>query len=469
MNARKMITRADIEREIIRRYIAPTRKKRADYIGVEFELPIVNKKKQAVDFHVVHAMTESFAKEFGFTDFRYDDEGNICAAQDPPTQDDLSFDCSYNTLEFSFGREQNLNVIHQRFQSYISYINQFLGEHNHCATGMGINPYYKYNEITPVPNGRYRMLLHHLSSYEKYADQMLFHNIPYYGLIACSAQTHINAHEQNLPETINLFNMLEPLKALLFANSPSGDYLCLRDHLWRESMHGLNPHNVDCWNIHVDSVEEIAAYIRSMSLYCTERDGKYINFAPVPLDEYFASDSIEGEYYDGGLYRHITWEPELSDLQYLRSFKFVDLTFRGTLELRSACMQPVSEAMTVPAFHLGLACEMDRVRKILDDISIYRQGYTIAELRKQFVMRSLPAFADKTELQDALVQLVETAQAGLQRRGLGEEALLRPLKRRAAAMKSPALEVMEGLEAGRSLEEYIAKYAVLEDTDETAF
>jgi len=460
-----MINQKDIEKELYRRYIEPTKEERLEYVGVEFELPIVNLSREPVEFDVVHRMVEAFVSEFAFDDFKYDDEGNICSALDPVTGDDLSFDCSYNTLEFSFGREENMLVIWDRFRIYYRFISSFLQENGHGITGMGLNPYFEYNDIVPVPNGRYRMLLHHLRSYEKYADQMLFHKIPYYGLIACSAQTHLNAEEEDLPDMINSFNRLEPLKAILFANSPmedsEGGYLCVRDHLWRESMHGLNPHNVDGWNIQVESTDEIIAYIRSMSLYCTERDGKYINFPPTPLDDYFSKESMSGEYYDGGEYRQISWQPELSDLEYLRSFKFVDLTFRGTLELRSTCMQPVREAMTVPAFHLGLSARRRELKYLLRDASIYKQGFNPVELRKLFVRRRWPVFADREEYRELLQNLVALAANGLEGRGFGEEVLLEPLKERARRMESPALEAIRGIESGRTIEDYIREYGTL--------
>ncbi|MBQ9061099.1 MAG: glutamylcysteine synthetase [Firmicutes bacterium] len=460
-----MITRKDIDEELYRRYIIPTKKERREHIGVEFELPIVNLNKEPVDFEVVHRMVEAFVTEFKFTDLKYDDEGEICSALEPVTGDDLSFDCSYNTLEFSFGRAENLLVIRDRFRTYFTFISDYLREQDHGITGMGLNPYFRYNDITPVPNGRYRMLLHHLKSYEKYADQMLFHKLPYYGLIACSAQTHLDASESDLPDMINSFNRLEPLKALLLSNSPfeepEGDYLCVRDHLWRESMHGLNPHNVDGWNIEAGSTEEIVAYIRSMSLYCTERDGKYINFPPMPLEEYFARDRVSGEYYDGGRYRTISWQPRLTDLEYLRSFKFVDLTFRGTIELRSSCMQPVREAMTVPAFHLGLQERRTELKRLLGDADIYKQGFHPVELRKLLVRRRWPAFADRDELRELLENLVALSADGLAARGLGEETLLDPLMDRAARLESPALEMLRGIEAGKTVEDYIREYGTL--------
>ena len=456
-----MITNNDIDEAIYKRWIAPTKNKKQKYIGTEFELPIVNLDKKAVDFKIVHRLTKSFAEHFGFDSFHYDDDGNICAAEHSDKNgngDSISFDCSYNTLELSFGKETSLHRIDARFRRYVGFINEFLSDYHHILTGMGLNPYYQFDNLVPIPNGRYRMLLHHLKSYEKYADQMLFHNIPYYGLIACSEQTHIDVSENELVRFINVFNRLEPFKALLFANSPSDEYLCLRDHLWRESMHGLNPHNVDSWNVELHSVDEIVAYIRSMSLYCTERDGHYINFTPTPLETYFASKNVTGEYWDGNQYQRIEWQPELNDLQYLRSFKFVDLTFRGTLELRSTCTQPFSEAMSVPALNVGLSQRLGELEEILDKSEIFRYGYTTAELRKMFVKTPLPAFAHSDKLKVTLHQIVWLAYNGLRDRGLGEEELLLPLLDRADRMESPAAEMVRNLKNGKTLEDYILRY-----------
>ena len=166
-----------IKQAIYRKYIEPTRQRDGRYIGVEFEIPIVNKARKAVDFSIVFDMVDAFAAEFGFNEQIHDDEGNISSISSVENGDDLSFDCSYNTLEFSFGREKNLNDIHDRFCSYYSFVREFLEKHGHTVTGMGINPYFRYNNNIPVPNGRYRMLLHHLSSYRNYKGKLLFHDI----------------------------------------------------------------------------------------------------------------------------------------------------------------------------------------------------------------------------------------------------------------------------------------------------
>lgn len=96
---------------------------------------------------------------------------------------------------------------------------------------------------------------------------------------------------------LNTFTKLEPFKTLILANSLWGEnaeILCSRDNFWRNSLHGLNRHNVDMYNVVFDTTDEIVRYIKSMSLYCVEREGKYINFSPVVLSKYFSSDRIKG-------------------------------------------------------------------------------------------------------------------------------------------------------------------------------
>lgn len=35
------------------------------------------------------------------------------------------------------------------------------------------------------------------------------------------------------------------------------------------------------------------------SIFCTERDGKYIHFRPIPIISYLKEKEIIGEYYEG--------------------------------------------------------------------------------------------------------------------------------------------------------------------------
>lgn len=454
-----------LDEAIYKRYIAPTKRERTKLAGLEFELPIVNRENLPVDFDVVHKVTDAFIQTFSFDKTDRDDDGFIYMAMDEETGDTLSYDCSYNTLEFSFGTEEDLNELYQRFTRYYTFVQEALGRHNHTLTGMGINPHYAVNKNVPVVSERYRMLLHHLSSYKKYGREILFHKHPNFGLFSCASQIQMDVEEDNLVETLNTFTKLEPLKALLFANSAwSGEheYFCCRDELWRNSLHGLNRHNVDMYGLEFESVDEIVRYIQSMSLYCVEREGKYINFPPISLLEYFTSEEITGEYFDGETYRQIGVHPDISDLQYLRSFKFEDLTFRGTVEFRSVCEQPVSEIMASGAFHAGLMENLHALTELLEnDKVIYHKGYNPSELRRIFVRTNIPAVFNQRELSGLLLRILEIAKTGLQKRGLQEEKFLQPLYRRAEKLLSPAREMSEGIQAGKSMDDYIEEYGRL--------
>lgn len=460
-----VISDINLNQAIYQKYIYPTKRKRKPYVGVEFELPIVNLKKCSVDFSVIHRLTNTFINQFSFDILHKDDNGDIYSAQSSVNHDSISYDCSYNTLELSFGTESDLNVLYQRFTRYYCFIQRFLELYHYTLTGMGINPYHNFNRNEPIPNGRYRMLYHHLCSYEKYGQMIPFHHNPNFGLFSCASQVQLDVEENTLVETLNTFTELEPLKSLLFANSVWGkehEWLCIRDLFWKNSLHGLNRHNVDMYETDFCNTEEIVSYIESMSLYCVEREGKYINFPPTPLKKYFESEEITGEYYDKNNYHEIHFKPQIEDLAYLRSFKFEDLTFRGTVEFRSVCEQPVSEIMTPAAFHTGLMQNLSSLTQLLNSNSaIYQYGYTASELRDLLNRREFPDFLDKAAVSALLIKVLDIAWDGLAKRGLHEECFLEPLYKRAKYLYNPARQMADGLDAGVPIEYYIKEYAKL--------
>lgn len=460
------MTNDQILQKLYEKYIRPTEDNNDNFIGVEIEMPIVNLNRQAVDFKVVHTLTEKFCARFGFAVSGIDDEGNVYAAQHEPTGDILSYDCSYNNLELSFGRETALSEIDRRFREYYGFIQSFFKPYRYTLTGMGVNPYRRYNRNFPVPNGRYRMLFHHLHSYRSYEGLMDFHPFPEFGTFSSASQVQLDVNLRKLPQTLNVMNRLEPLKALLFSNSVLPDYdpglLCCRDMFWEKSSHGINPKNIGMYDTSFDSDDQILRYIADTSIYCAERGEKYVNFRPMKITEYLQAKAVQGEYYDDGVYKSITIEPQIEDLAYLRTFKFEDLTYRGTIEYRSACTQPIRDAMTLPAFHIGLKENLGALDDLLrgDDV-IYGHGFSPIQLRKMLLRRKLPAFIDADRLYALLEAVVDTARDGLIKRGLGEEAYLAPLYERIARRASPVEQMLRALENGVPEEEIIVDYAAI--------
>ena len=457
----------EIRQAIYDKYIAPTKKERPDYIGVEIEMPVVNLNGQAVDEAVSIAAAESFIEHFGFIESGRDTDGNITSARDSKNGDILSFDCCYSNLELSFGKAVGLFEIKERFEKYVRFLNSEFEKHGYTLTGMGVNPNADINHNLPIQNERYRMLYHHLHSYPKHKNEvaMRFHERPDFGTFTSASQVQLDVRYDELTDVINVFGLLEPYKALLFANSYLPDYpdfLCVRNMLWEHSMQGYNPHNVGMFGKKVSGIDELIDYIGTQSIYCTMRDGRYIDFTPLTLDEFFSRDSVEGEYFDGEKYQKITFVPEISDLEYLRTFKFEDLTFRGTVEYRSSCCQPLSEALTVAAFHTGLKEKLYELKEILEkDDVIYSHGFNALELQKLLSKQKLPEYIDTAAVEKQLIIILDLAADGLKKRGFGEEVLLSPLYERVHENTNPAKEMLDGIKNGVPLKSFIEQYAAV--------
>lgn len=455
-----------VREQLYQKYIAPTKEKRTDSIGIEIEIPILNLEKKAVDFSIVHKVTERFMEQFQFRVAGTDEEGNIYSAYREEQKDFLSYDCSYNNLELSLGKELELFAIYERVRIYYDFLQKEFQKYHYTLTGMGVNPYRIYNHNVPIPNGRYRMLFHHLNSFQNYNVPMYFHNYPAYGTFSSASQVQLDVNYEDLLTTIRVFSMLEPIKAVLFSNSvllgEQEDLLCCRDMFWENSTHGINPHNIGMFDCELQEEEDLLSYIESTSIYCVEREGKYINFPPVKIMEYFDLPYVEGEYYEDGSYKKLKIVPQISDIQYLRTFKFEDLTYRGTIEFRSVCCQPMRDCMTVAAFHLGLKNQLYQLEELLDsDHVIYHHGYTPGELRRMFVRSRQPSFVDSDALYKLVEQVLDLAKLGLENRGFGEENLLLPLYSRMKNRTNPARRLLDLRNQGTELEDIILEYGQL--------
>jgi gamma-glutamylcysteine synthetase len=470
------------------RFIEPTRMPRRLYAGVELEFPLVNLTGAPVDFLVAHLLTERFCEHFSFEPVALDNHGNVYAVACPTTGDSLTYDCSYNNLELSFGRVEDLCEVARRLGRYYAFIQEQLAAAGHTLTGMGINPHRALNRHEPLPNGRYRMLYRFLCSAALQPQPNHFHAHYDFGMFTSASQVQIDVTCEALIPTLRAHDLLEPLKAALFANSLLEDrgvrYLCARDMLWADSMHGFNPRNTGAFEKLPRSVGELLDYLAAESIFCTERDGHYLTFTPVPIAEFLACETTGGEFFEDGQWHRVTFIPDERDVAYLRTYKFNDLTFRGTIEYRSCCCQPVRDALSVAAFHLGLAgaAASERLLRLLGEDNplladststsapasdttpaastpVPTPAPTPAMLRRQLVRQDWPPSLDRTTLRHLLLEVLERARDGLVARGRGEERFLAPLYERAERLENPAQRMLRLQREGWSPERIIRDYA----------
>ena len=436
------------------RFIAPLQKPRANYIGIEIEMPVVNLSGEKTDKTVSITAVKKAIEHFGFTPNKFDDDGICHEAVCGDTGDVFSFDCSYNNFEISLGRVRTLHEAQARFRDYVRFINGELNRYQHTLTGMGINPNYKINDFNFVPSPRYRMLEGYLKKCKVWKGQ--FHPFYGYGTFSSASQVQLDVTEENLCETIEAFSLVEPLKAVLFANSflpDKPELLCVRDYFWEQSPHGINPGNVGFFEPLPKSADEITDYLSKASIFCAERDGKYLFFYPIPFDEYLKRDTVDGEYYDGD-YHTCPFVPSAGDIAYLRTYKQIDLTARGTLEFRSACTQPLGEAMTVAAFHLGLMNQTKKLTNLMKNSFLYQANEKPAQLRQKMNRADFLSFVNADELKALLSEVLQLCAEGLKERGYSEEIYLSPLYDRARTLTSPSACLLRQNDVNKAVREY---------------
>ena len=180
------------------------------------------------------------------------------------------------------------------------------------------------------------------------------------------------------------------------------------------------------------------------------------------LLDYFKEDKISGEKYTPEGYEKIDVIPQLDDIKYLRAFKFINLTFRGTLEYRSVCTQPIKDSMSVAAFHVGLNNKIDELDDILkNDHSLTYKGYNYDELRKLLIQDELPSFIDRDALCSLTKQILDLSRDGLEERGIGEEKFIDCLYDRVKNRTNPGKELIKSLKNNVPIEDMIRKYGEL--------
>ena len=118
--------------------------------------------------------------------------------------------------------------------------------------------------------------------------------------------------------------------------------------------------------------------------------------------------------------------------------------------------------MCVAAFHIGLLERVGELSGLLaSDTTIYSHGYSATELQRIMSKRALPDFIDTAKLCDMLNRILELAESGLRQRGMNEEIFLAPLYDRAKNLSNPSLVMVDDLENGKNIEEYIRLYSKL--------
>ena len=398
------------------------------YVGIELEFPIVHTKGKPTDIEVSKDLLRFLVDALSLKVEKEDQEGNPIQLIEPVSQDRILFEVSYTTLEFAFGRAQNIQEVEGRFQAYMKVIQEKLGEKDHAIQGWGIHPNWDINDNRPVAYPRYQMLMDYLKMGNN-QESVSLHDFPQYGAFICGSQVQLDVSKSNYLRVINAFTQLEAAKAYLFANSQfSGagwDTQISRDIFWEESMHGIYPENVGVNAKLFKDEDDFFDYLDRSAIFTAERDGETYYFSPIRARDYLDTDEITAYTLNG---KETLLVPQEKDFQTHRSYQFQDLTTRGTVEFRSVCTQPLDRTFSSAAFHLGLLVNLDKLEIYLETAPFFEKfGRDYKSLRRQFSKKQL-----SDEETAGIVQfskdLLAIAEQGLKIRGQQEMTYLEPLK-----------------------------------------
>ena len=392
------------------------------FVGVELEFPIVETNGNKTNIEVTKNLFRTLANLSDFEVEKIDDEQNPIQLIHCSSKDRILFELSYNTIEFAFERARSINEVAKRFEAYLKIIQPILQENNHEIQGHGIHPLWQENDNSPVKIERYKMLMAFLAMN---GTGMKTHPYPSYGAFICGNQVQLDVRRDNYLRIINAFNKIEAVKAYLFSNSEFSaevwDTKIARDIFWEESLHGYYKENVGIYPKDYQSEEEFFNNLARTAIFTATREGKSYYFKPIRVEDYLDQKEITAYTADGN---EKIIKPVKEDLKQHRSYQFQDLTARGTVEFRSVCTQPLETTFAPIAFELGLFVELEKLENFLEDSSFFKnEEQDYRKLRKKYSKKILSK-EEKEAIQSFSKDLLDIAEAGLMKRGYGEEKFL---------------------------------------------
>lgn len=392
------------------------------FVGVELEFPIVETNGNKTNIEVTKNLFRTLANLSDFEVEKIDDDQNPIQLIHCSSKDRILFELSYNTIEFAFERARSINEVAKRFEAYLKIIQPILQENNHEIQGHGIHPLWQENDNSPVKIERYKMLMAFLAMN---GTGMKTHSYPSYGAFICGNQVQLDVRRDNYLRIINAFNKIEAAKAYLFSNSEfsaeAWDTKIARDIFWEESLHGYYKENVGIYPKDYQSEEEFFNNLARTAIFTATREGKSYYFKPIRAEDYLDQKEITAYTADGN---EKIIKPVKEDLKQHRSYQFQDLTARGTVEFRSVCTQPLETTFAPIAFELGLYVELEKLENYLEDSSFFKnEEQDYRKLRKKYSKKILSK-EEKEAIQSLSKDLLDIAEAGLMKRGYGEEKFL---------------------------------------------
>ena len=279
--------------------------------------------------------------------------------------------------------------------------------------GIGAAPQWSGAEMPVMPKGRYRLMTDYMGRVGTHGTQMMYRT--------CTVQVNLDyASEADMVKKLRVALALQPVATALFASSPFFDgglngHKSWRSRIWR----GLDNARTGMLPFAFDEGFGFQAYVDwvlDVPMYFVYRDGKYINALGQSFRDFLAGKlpALPGE------------KPTLSDWADHMTTVFPEARVKKYIEMRGADCGDQAHIVALPAFWVGLMYDQGALDAAWDLVKGF-DAETREGLRVEASVKGLQAEAGAVKIIDLARAAVGLSQAGLQARGLGEEAYLQPL------------------------------------------
>ncbi|MFI3177523.1 MAG: hypothetical protein R3Y67_08560 [Eubacteriales bacterium] len=384
-------------------------------VGVEIELALMPIAAGEVRLEFLQPFV-AWLETIGFIAMNRTNQGHICELRNE-AGDTISFETTWNTIEFSMSKAVSLLEIYRRFYEMFYPIEDYCMAHGYFICGRGIHPNYETMNTAPLYTDLLLAKSEFLKNHTSHGNGEIFH------ALCISTQTHLESRSNDTYfRLLHFLRQVYALEPVLFANSspPKAAYLdmhpaikdlnrntiCYRDELWR----GCEAPNVIQDGTCIKGPDEFYEYLKVKKLFILPEGDTFRAIAPISIEELYKGDDFQPEYLD-----------------YLRVLEPIAPTQRKTVEVRGTCTQTLDKLFVPSAFYVGLQANLSSgEQQVFNIYQKYFKGMKplalrklLADSRNQTVRESIHGDMD---------MLVDIAQEGLKRRGYGEEFLLDLLK-----------------------------------------
>ena len=375
-------------------------------VGREAEFPVVTRDGRAGD---VSQLWAALLAEPGFAPYYDDPQTRALLVGVERGNLNIAAEVGRGTIELSLGPYDDLWQLQTAFDDAVALVARAAASRGMFLLGFGIQPRTPPSAALMTPRPRYRALYRAIGA-------------PWLRLTTTAAdQTHVDICRAELLDAINWMNLLSAPLIALCANSSvyagrAGKFLSGREGLLRdlgETRYGMTPRRFG-------DIEEFIRYLCDYRCFVLP-DGDGFKQINRPFTNHLITDSPN--LFDEFLFHeHYVWNSARARVA------------NSTVEVRPACQQPPGESLAANALILGWVESLPQVAAYFGDTFDGDPWQPMLRYRRAAAREGLGAREPAPNL---IRDLVAIAEAGLARRGRGEEKFLEPVWSRVERRESP--------------------------------